>query len=103
MFGGAPQGHEASDEVVLQEKAFKAKNGADIQRLYNGDISGFQSKSHADWQLVLWLLHYSNDDVSQVRRLFLQSGLVDEKTLSSRGESTYLDRTIENALRKRHQ
>ena len=90
-----------SDETVL-EKAYNAGNGEDLKSLYNGNIARFKSKSHADWQLVLWLLYYSNDDVAQVRRLFLQSGLVDEKTLSSRGDSTYLDVTIANALRKRH-
>ena len=60
------------------------------------------SKSHADWQLVLWLLYYSNDDVGQVKRLFLTSKLVDEKTLRPTKGTDYLSYTIERALRKRH-
>jgi primase-polymerase (primpol)-like protein len=90
-----------SDEKVL-EKACNARNGQDFKSLYDGNISGFQSKSHADWQLVLWLLYYSNDDVGQVKRLFLTSKLVDEKTLRPTKETDYLSYTIERALRKRH-
>jgi len=90
-----------SDEKVL-EKACNARNGQDFKSLYDGNISGFQSKSHADWQLVLWLLYYSNDDVGQVKRLFLRSKLVDEKTLRPTKGTDYLSYTIERALRKRH-
>lgn len=88
-------------DVELMEKASTAKNGDKFLSLYQGNISGFQSKSHADWQLILYLLRCTND-VDQVKRLFLQSNLVDEKTLSRRGDSTYLDFTIANALRKKY-
>jgi primase-polymerase (primpol)-like protein len=90
-----------SEETILK-KALNAENAHTFTRLWQGDISGHRSKSEADFTLVLLLLYWTNDDVKKTRRLFLQSELVDEKTLRSTKGSTYLDETIANALRKRH-
>lgn len=57
-----------SDEKVL-EKAQNAANGHRFMQLYNGDMTGFSSKSEADWELVLRLCYWTNDDVEQVKRL----------------------------------
>src|SRR5713226_4970810 len=71
-------------------------------RGWNGDISGYKSKSEADFTLALLLLYWTNDDLAQTRRLFQQSGLYDpEKTDRLTGEHSYLDVTIYNALKKR--
>ncbi len=91
----------ASDEAVLKRAIDEVKDALFI-RLFNGDTTGFTSKSNADFTFILKLLYWCNDDVDQVRKLFLKSGLVDEKTLSHRGDSTYLDVSIENALKKRN-
>src|SRR3989440_7086878 len=91
-----------SDEEVL-EKARSARNSTRFQALWSGDISGYRSKSEADFTLVLYLLYWTNDDLAQTRRLFQQSGLYDpEKTDRMTGEHSYLDVTIYNALRKRN-
>src|SRR2546421_12390522 len=91
-----------SDEEVLG-KAQAARNRQRFQALWNGDISGYRSKSEADFTLVLYLLYWTNDDLAQTRRLFQQSGLYDpEKTDRMTGEHSYLDVTIYNALRKRN-
>lgn len=95
------QTFDISEEAILK-KALNAKNAHTFTRLWQGDISGHTSKSEADFTLVLLLLYWTNDDVKKTRRLFLQSELVDEKTLRSTKGSTYLDETIANALRKRH-
>lgn len=93
--------HTAHDEEVLA-KATHARNAARFLLLWEGNIEGFRSKSEADFTLVLYLLYWTNDDVEQTKRLFRRSGLYDEeKTDSLRGNKTYLDMTIENALRKR--
>ncbi len=91
----------ASDEAVLKRAIDEVKDPLFI-RLFNGDTAGFTSKSNADFTFILKLLYWCNDDVDQVRKLFLKSGLVDEKTLSRRGDSTYLDVSIDNALKKRN-
>ncbi len=89
------------DERVI-EKAMNAKNGAQFTQLWEGKWEGsYSSKSHADWQLVMWLMFWCNDDVEQVDRLFHQSGLLDEKTDSMRGDITYLQHTINSFLAKR--
>src|SRR5205807_3270521 len=91
-----------SDADVL-EKAQSARNRERFHALWNGDTSGYKSKSEADFTLVLYLLYWTNDDLAQTKRLFQQSGLYDpEKTDRLSGEHTYLDVSIYNALRKRH-
>ena len=73
-----------------------------LQRLLSGDITGYQSASNADFVLVLKLLHWTGDNVELTRRLFMESGLYrPEKTERKTGETTYLDMTINNAIRKR--
>jgi len=89
------------DDATLLQKVMDEKQDAVFIQLYKGDTAGFTSKSNADFTFVLKLLYWTGDDKEQTRRLFLQSQLVDEKTLSPRGDSTYLDVTIENALKKR--
>ena len=91
-----------SDAEVL-EKAQSARNRERFQALWNGDISGYKSKSEADFTLVLYLLYWTHDDLAQTRRLFQQSGLYDEKAERMTGEHSYLDVTIYNALKKRRQ
>jgi len=92
-----------SDAEVV-DKAQSARNRQRFQALWNGDISGYRSKSEADFTLVLYLLYWTNDDLAQTKRLFHQSGLYDpEKTDRLTGEHTYLDVTIYNALKKRRQ
>ncbi|MFL5698469.1 MAG: hypothetical protein ACJ797_15380 [Ktedonobacteraceae bacterium] len=90
-----------SDAEVL-EKAQSARNRERFLALWNGDITGYKSKSEADFTLVLYLLYWTNDDLAQTKRLFQQSGLYDpEKTDRMTGEHTYLNMTIYNALKKR--
>ena len=91
-----------SDAEVL-EKAQSARNRERFLALWNGDISGYRSKSEADFTLVLYLLYWTNDDLVQTKRLFQQSKLYDpEKTDRLTGKHSYLDVTIYNALRKRN-
>lgn len=90
----------STNEIL--KKAEDATNGASFTRLYNGDIAEFPSKSEADFTLILRLLYWTNDDRQKTRELFLQSRLVNEKTLSPRGDTDYLDYTIEQAIKKRN-
>ena len=57
--------------------------------------------SEADFKLGCILAFYCNGDLDQMRRLFLQSGLVREKTTSARkgAPGDYLGLTLWNALR----
>jgi putative DNA primase/helicase len=79
----------------------EAERDAVLQRLMRGDITGYESQSSADFVLVMKLLHWTGDNVALTRQLFRESGLYREKTERKTGETTYLDMTIHNALRKR--
>ncbi len=72
-----------------------------LQRLLRGDISAYASQSSADFVLILKLLHWTGDNVALTRQLFRESGLYRQKSERKTGETTYLDMTIHNALRKR--
>src|SRR6266487_2293924 len=80
----------------------EAGNDPLLQQLLRGDTTGYATSSNADFVLVLKLLHWTGDNVELTRKLFLQSGLYrQEKTERRTGQTTYLDMTIHNALRKR--
>jgi putative DNA primase/helicase len=88
--------------AALTELPPEAEYDAILQRLLSGDTTGYPSASNADFVLVLKLLHWTGDNVALTRELFLRSGLYREgKTERKTGEITYLDMTINNAIRKR--
>ncbi len=87
---------------TITELPPEAVHDAVLQRLLAGDISGYTSPSNADFVLVLKLLHWTGDNITLTRKLFLESGLYrEDKTERKTGQATYLDMTINNALRKR--
>jgi putative DNA primase/helicase len=96
-----------SDAAVLS-KALAAKNGQNFRRYYHGDTSLWEGKgakhasqSEADFTLVLMLLYWTNNDTTQVDRLFRQSGLMREKwTRPVKAGDTYGERIIKDAMRK---
>ena len=88
--------------ATLTELPPEAVHDVVLQRLLSGDITGYPSQSNADFVLVLKLLHWTGDDVALTRRLFMESGLYrPEKTERKTGQTTYLDMTINNAIKKR--
>ena len=73
-----------------------------LQKLLQGDITGYTSQSSADFVLILKLLHWTGDNTTLVRQLFLASPFGQrEKATRPTGETTYVDMTIANALKKR--
>ncbi len=72
-----------------------------LQKLLRGDISGYTSQSSADFVLIMKLLHWTGDNIELTRQLFRESGLYREKSERKTGDTTYLDMTIANALKKR--
>ena len=88
--------------AALTELPPEAGNDPVLQQLLAGESAGYPSPSSADFVLVLKLLHWTGDNVALTRKLFLESGLYrEEKTERKTGTTTYLDMTIQNALKKR--
>lgn len=73
-----------------------------LQQLLRGDISGYQSQSSADFVFIMKLLHWTGDDIALTRQLFLSSPLGTRKKAERKtGDTTYVDLTIENVIKKR--
>lgn len=84
------------DDGDVLRKMFAARNGHEIQQLWNGDISKYDGdSSRADQALANHLTYWTNGDQAQIHSLMWQSQLVREKWTE---HPTYLARTIERAL-----
>jgi hypothetical protein len=82
------------DDQELIEKAKNAKNGAKFSRLWDGDMSGYDSHSEADLALCGLLAFYTGNDHGRIDRLFRRSGLTRDKW----DRDDYRQRTIDKAL-----
>lgn len=85
-----------ADSEIL-EIAFRAKNGAAIKKLYDGDWSGYKSQSEADIALCNYLAFYTKD-AQQLDRLFRSSGLMRDKWDHKHGKETYGEMTVRKAI-----
>jgi primase-polymerase (primpol)-like protein len=86
----------------LTELPPEAVHDAVLQRLLSGDISGYKSPSNADFVLIMKLLHWTGDNIELTRSIFLSSPLGQrEKAKRKTGDTTYVDMTIMNVLKKR--
>jgi putative DNA primase/helicase len=82
------------DDRDLLERAMRARNGADFERLWNGDRSGYASASEADLSLCARLAYWTGRDPDRIDRMFRASGLMREKW----ERADYRARTIETAI-----
>lgn len=85
-----------SDDDVIN-KATYARNGNNFKMLWNGDFSHYSSQSEADLALCGILAFWTNRDISQMDRLFRQSGLFREKWDRKQAGSTYGLITLQKA------
>lgn len=72
--GEGVEGLSAMDDREMLEKAFKAKNGDTVKRLYNGEDLR-NNHSNSDMSLMNYLAFWSNHDIDQMLRVFATSGL----------------------------
>jgi len=89
------------DDADLLDKARRARNGADFERLWAGDTSGHGGdESAADLALCNALAFWASNDAARIDRLFRQSGLMRpkwDKVHHSDGR-TYGQATIAKAI-----
>lgn len=72
--GKGVEGLSSMDDREMLDRAFKAKNGDTVKRLYNGeDLRG--NHSNSDMSLMNYLAFWSNHDIDQMLRVFSTSGL----------------------------
>ena len=84
-------------DVEIIEKCRAAKNAPKFEGLWQGDASGYASQSDADLAMIGMLKFYTQD-AGQLDRLFRQSRLMRAKWDERRGDQTYGERTIAEAL-----
>jgi hypothetical protein len=86
------------DDRELLDKAFNAKNGEAIWRLYHGDHGKYDSHSEADLALCGHLAFYAGPDPQKIDRLYRASDLCSPKWDDPRGNTTWGGMTVAKAL-----
>lgn len=87
-------------EAEIWGKMFSSKKGEEIRSLYDGNLSGYgDDHSRADQALANHLAYWTNGDAQRMDAMFRQSGLMREKWDQRRGDQTYGEITIAEALR----
>ncbi|WP_459190901.1 phage NrS-1 polymerase family protein [Halosimplex sp. J119] len=97
--GTADVNVDLEDEELL-EKATNASNGEKFERLWNGNMVGYDSQSEADMALCCLLAFWTGGDRTQMEQLFRQSELHREKwdEVHYADGSTYGEKTVERAI-----
>ena len=87
-------------DMQLIDKACLAKNGPRFSKLWQGDYSGYPSRSEADLALCSYLAFWTTRDPGRIDRLFRQSGLFRDKwdEKHSVEGKTYGEATIEKVV-----
>ena len=94
-----PQPVPLPDDALLK-RARSAANGESFSTLFDdGDYSGYGSQSEADLALCGMLAFWTGGEPERIDRLFRESGRCRPKWSKRRGQQTYGERTITEALR----
>jgi hypothetical protein len=78
------------------------RRNAVARKYFDGSVVNINASS-ADWDLARSLAFFCQGNLAQMRRLFMKSSLVREKTVSKRGAGDYLDLTLRNAGARQRQ
>lgn len=85
------------EDGKLLEKMFRSKNGPDIQKLWDGNLAGYdEDKSKADMALCAHLAFWTRKDATQMERLWMSSPLGSREKTAKRKD--YRARTISAAI-----
>lgn len=86
------------DDADLLKKIFASKNGAKIEALYNGDLSGSgDNASSADLALCSHLAFWTGRDPKQIESIWMASPLGQREKTQKRQD--YRDRTVSAAIK----
>ncbi|WP_440006651.1 phage NrS-1 polymerase family protein [Halomicrococcus sp. SG-WS-1] len=93
-----PRSSTLSDADLI-DRARSATNGEKFDRLWRGDITGYDSQSEADMALCCLLAFWTGGDTGRMDSLFRQSDLMREKwdEVHYADGSTYGETTLQRA------
>ena len=96
--GLPPQAASVSlDDQEILGLALSSKNSAKFTALWEGDYTGYESRSEADLALSNLLMFWFNHDLSRIDAMFRQSGLMRPKWDRKLGDITYGEKTLKAA------
>lgn len=88
-----------SDDTELWDRLFRSRNGSFVQALYRGDLSVVgDDHSRGVIMLANLLAIFTDGDEARMSRLLLQTGLVNDKWFERRGQMTWLEYQIKDAV-----
>lgn len=89
--------HQSLEDQEVLDKMFQAKNGKEIEQLYNGDTSKYNNDdSNADMALLSHLAFWTGRDNHQMERIWLASPIGQRAKTQQRQD--YRDRSINHAI-----
>ena len=94
--GTACINNDTDQELI--ERATRVRNGDKFAALWSGDCSAYASQSEADQALCNMLAFWTGRDAARIDALFRQSGRMRGKWDERRGDQTYGQGTIDNAI-----
>ncbi len=87
------------DENEIIQKAMNAKNGSLFSKLYSGSWKGiYGSQSEADMAFCNMLAFWCGRDYTMMDRIFRKSGMYRDKWDEKRGQWTYGEKTLNEAI-----
>jgi putative DNA primase/helicase len=88
------------EEEDVWQRLFRSQNGAFFESLYRGDISvAYNDHSRAVILLANHLARVTDLDAARIKRMLYQTNLVRPKWEERRGNTTWIDHQILNAIR----
>lgn len=90
--------HNDEDDSVTWERMFKSKSGAEIKAMFNGELIINNDHSSTDMSLCNHLAFWCDKDYIKMDRMFRQTGLMRNKWDEYRGEQTYGEMTLIDAI-----
>jgi hypothetical protein len=88
------------DDQALWDRLFACKNGNFMQALYAGDLSVVNGDhSRGVIMLANMLVVFTDGDGARMRCMLMQTGMVNAKWFEGRGNETWIDYQIRDAIR----
>lgn len=86
------------DDGVTWERMFKSKSGSEIKAMFDGELIVDNDHSSTDLALANHLAFWCDKDYWKMDRMFRQSNLYRDKWDEMRGDKTYGEMTLLNAI-----
>lgn len=91
--------YDANSTSAIWERMFKSKRGEEIRKMFDGELIINNDHSSTDLSMCNHLAFWCDKNYSLMDHMFRQTGLMRDKWDEHRGELTYGEMTIKDAIR----